>query len=345
MKRLRHSLLVAALFLVSEGANAFFLTSAAFAALAATGAAVDSVGVTTAATHGNAASGNTGTIHYQWSGSTDGTVVGTAIPGATALSLTATGLTTGTLKFLTLQATDDLTTVTYNPLPVIPFTTRYLLIIGDSWCKGSVSSGGVADDTKGPGWMVGPFLEALFTDNTHFTVSNQGIGGTNQWDWGTGASNLTTALAAAAVIHSTHADWDVLMISGHNDAGTFSHVAPDPESPAQYQGYAQNTADYVIGTWGAHRIIFMGPPFIGLYQTHTAAGIQAQAGYYAALQTVAAGDPTHVFAPASSYNFVVGHPSLMGSDKSHLTPVDAVGNGGSSSVAVVWAHGIWETYQ
>lgn len=69
---------------------------------------------TTAAFSASDATGNTGSISYQWylssiSGFTPG--VGTILAGQTSLTATASGLTAGTTYYLVLQYTDSLTTV------------------------------------------------------------------------------------------------------------------------------------------------------------------------------------------------------------------------------------------
>lgn len=313
--------------------------------LASGTASLTSTGTGTVSVASTAASGGGGAYTYQWYRSTDPSALGPSVPGATSLALSDTGLTNGTTYYYKLQATDGTSTAVSNQVSGVPAAPFYLGVIGDSWTNTTVTSGGtsVSPSASAAGYLVGNQLEALFQDGTQVVLANQGVGGTNGSNWAPGGTNMNAAVAAFHSAHPTHADWTVLVHLGINDSSVNYSTPTGGESKAQYKSYIQAAVAYLLDTWGAGRVVLVGPPNIkDLSANHTAAGVALLAQYFPALQEIAAARPTQVFATQSEFDFFTNNQQFLGGDKVHPTPPDANGQGGSVYVAGIWAKAVYD---
>ena len=131
---------------------------------------------------------------------------GTAVSGATGLSLTDTGLTTGVPYYYVLSTTDGTTVATSLQIAVIPAKTVYVGVIGDSWLYLDLRLQldlRFDHDLGGRQCPCRRDCRRCLPDGTRVVGNNQGIGGTNASQWLGSSSYLTSALAAFAS-HAQH---------------------------------------------------------------------------------------------------------------------------------------------
>jgi hypothetical protein len=321
----------------ATGAASSVTTSAGYTPVAAGMASLSVIGNGTASLSATAASGGSGTLTYQWYRSTVPNAQGTAISGATTMTLSDTGLTNGVAYYYTLVATDGTTSAIYNQVAVIPARTLYVGLIGDSWNTTAAPSGssGVVS-TAAAGNILQAKLQALFTDGTKIVVNNQGVGGTNGHDWTTGG-DLATALANLLTAHNVAGDWLIVCHLGINDSSVTYSNPSGGESASQYQSYMQSITTAALA-WGARGIVFHGPPYIGpINVNHTSNGVALLAQYFGALQALAATNPSQIFTGVNEFPYFVDNQGDLGGDQVHPTPADANGQGGATNVATMWA--------
>jgi hypothetical protein len=137
---------------------------------------------------------------------------------------------------------------------------------------------------------------------------------------------------------------------GINDSSVGFSCSGGGESVSTYQGLMQAIANYALGTWGASKIIFMGPPYIrdgaGAGGNHTSNGVALLSQYQSALQAVAATNPTKIFAPMSEYNYFIAHYGDIGTcDFVHPFAADTSGQGGTTNITTMWAHAVYGVLQ
>jgi hypothetical protein len=288
------------------------------------------------------------TLTYQWYRSTDASVDGTAVAGATSLTLNDSGLTNGVVYYYKLKATDGSTTATSNQVSGIPAKTYILGLIGDSWNTTTCTSGGSGTVTaSAAGNLASERLQSLFGDGTKIIGSNQGVGGTNGNDWAPGGTNMNAAVAAIdALVTSNSLTASGAVVSLHvgiNDSSTsFSFPSGTPEPKATYKGYVQSIVTYLLNTKGYGGVVLLGPPNIkDISSNHTAAGVAALATYCAALQEIAIANPSKVYADVTEFAYFTNNQSQLGLDKVHPLPPDANGKGGSEIVATIWARAVY----
>jgi hypothetical protein len=307
---------------------------------------ITSVGSTIATVTSTASTHGCATITYQWYRSVVPTSSGTAVSGATSLTLSDTGLTNGTPYYYVLQATDGTTTISYAQLAVIPQKVVYIGLIGDSYLTtycpvgGSTVTGGAAPAS---GFILQQKLQALYRDGTRVIVNNQGVGGTNGNDWAPNGGSMNTAVSAFNSANSIHSAWTIMVHLGINDSSVNNSSPTGGESAAQYQAYMQAIANYFIQTWGALNVIFIGPPYIGsISANHTTNGVSLLSSYQGALTSVAATNSGHVFAPFSEFNNFIANPGDTGTcDNVHPFGPDANGQGGTTNLSTMWARSIY----
>ena len=143
----------------------------AFAAGTVTGGAVTSTTASLTATEG---SGGSGTITHQWYRSTSSGTKGSAISGATGLTLTDTGLTASTTYWYTLDYTQAGTTVSSNQ------------VSRSTSANGSVLTAGTVTD----GTVTATSVSATSTDATGGTAPYS-----YQWFYSANAGTLGSAVA------------------------------------------------------------------------------------------------------------------------------------------------------
>lgn len=248
--------------------------------------------------------GGSGTYTYQWFRNTTyalagAPAAGTALSGATSLTLTDTPPATGTLYYYTLQVTDTSNSASLY-YPIMPAATWQvpikILVLGDSIQVRQDNSGNTA-------WYYAAKILSQSNGNRAVTVVNQSVPGTYSLQWSNGYAGgyLASAIAAGNAAGCNIA----VSTLGVNDSAAQNITAA---------AYGSNTASEVAGlTAAGYKVILNYPSFVNInaasnsWTTLTPSLLLQYQGQINSLvnnSTVFLGD-------TQAYNYIAMHPEQL----------------------------------
>lgn len=268
-----------------------------------------------------AATGGTAPVTRQWYRSTTANALGTALSGATSLTLADTTGAADTPYYYTCRFTDAaaLTADSNQVAGVLKAATLKLGFIGDSITAGYGLSAG-----QDPATQIVAILQKTFKSRV-VTATNAAVSGSKSSQWVTGQSNLTTAKTAFAAAGVTH----IHCMLGANDAGAANLV-----SAATYKANLQNIITDLTGA--GYKVILSYPTYIPAganSNATTAAGVALGQSYQSQIDSLI--DGVNVLrGDTLAFNYFADNLGEYQADLVHPTATGAL------SLATMWARAI-----